>query len=359
MGQRAGFRGRDKVRDYVREERARDYAAGLAWGLGGSGSSGYGSGHGSGSGSDSGYGTGYSSGYGPAPATVTRTPTRPPTRRPPTATPLARTRPRRPSRTASRTAAAAERGYQAFDRARDAFKAGDYAAALDLTDAALKDVPGDPLVHEFKALVLFARGEDARAAAELHAVLAVRPGMDWTTLIGLYPDVETYTGQLRALEDRCRQDPKAAAPRFVLAYHYLVAGHKDAAVAQLKALLALEPGDRVARRLLASLTGTPPAPPEPTRLDRARPRRGRRPTPVGGPRRPLEGRPRRVDVRPEPRRPGPVPLAGGTPGEGHRHRLRRLRPLGGHADPQSRGPVSSPCLRDRVVSGLLPIQDRR
>ena len=141
-------------------------------------------------------------------------------------------------------------------------------------------MPGDPLVHEFKALVLFARGEDARAAAELHAVLAVRPGMDWTTLSGLYPDVETYTGQLRALEDRCRQDPKAAAPRFVLAYHYLVAGHKDAAVAQLKAVLALEPGDRVARRLLASLTGPPPAPPEPT-PNRARRGRGRRPTPVG------------------------------------------------------------------------------
>ena len=157
-----------------------------------------------------------------------------------------------------------DRAYQAFDRARDAFKAGDYAAALDLTDEALKGVPGDPLVHEFKALVLFARGEDPRATAELHDVLAVRPGMDWKTMSGLYPDVATYTGQLRALEDRSRQDPKAAAPRFVLAYHYLVTGHTDAAVAQLKALITLEPGDRVARRLLASLSGTPPAPPEST-----------------------------------------------------------------------------------------------
>jgi hypothetical protein len=78
--------------------------------------------------------------------------------------------------------------------------------------------------------------------------------MDWTTLSGLYPDVATYTGQLRALEDRCRRDPKAAAPRVVLAYHYLAAGHNDAAVAQLRALITLEPGDRVARRLLASLT---------------------------------------------------------------------------------------------------------
>ena len=125
-------------------------------------------------------------------------------------------------------------------------------------------MPGDPLVHEFKALALFARGEDPRAAAELHDVLAVRPGMDWTTMSGLYPDVATYTGQLRALEDRCRQDPKAAAPRFVLAYHYLVTGHTDAAVAQLKEVLASERGDRVARHLLAALTGTPPAPPEPT-----------------------------------------------------------------------------------------------
>ena len=88
--------------------------------------------------------------------------------------------------------------------------------------------------------------------------------MDWTTLSGLYPDVATYTGQLRALEERCRQDPKAAAPRFVLPYHYLVAGHNDAGVAQLKASITLEPGDRVARRLLASLTETPPAPPQPT-----------------------------------------------------------------------------------------------
>jgi hypothetical protein len=242
------------VRDYVREERARDYAAGLAWGLGGWASSGYGSGYNSGYSYDSGYGTGsgdaYVNPYSDASSTDGDS---------------SRTNAAEETKSDSQQdGAAVERGYQVFDRARDAFKAGDYAAALDLTDAALKDVPGDPLVHEFKALALFARGEDARAAAELHAVLAGRPGMDWTTLSGLYPDVETYTGQLRALEDRCRRDPKAAAPCFVLAYHYLAAEHKDAAVAQLTAVLAREPGNRVARRLLASLTGTPAASSEPT-----------------------------------------------------------------------------------------------
>lgn len=261
----------DKARDYVREERARDYAAGLAWGLGGWGSSAYGSGYSSGTGTgtgygtgdSSGYGTGYSSGYGTgdssgygigtgdAPANTSSDASS-------TDSDSSRTDAAQETRSdRQQDGAAAEQGDQKFDRARDAFKAGAYAAALDLTDEALKDVPDDPLVHEFKALALFARGEDARAAAELHAVLAVRPGMDWATMSGLYPDVETYTGQLRALEDRCRRDPKAVAPRFVLAYHYLVAGHNDAAVAQLRSLLALEPGDRVARRLVTSLAGPP------------------------------------------------------------------------------------------------------
>jgi hypothetical protein len=251
-----------------RSDRSREYEA-AAWGFyaGSSLANGYGYGSGYGSGS-SGYSSGYGSGDGYANSYYDASST-------PTGSDSSSTgsdssstgsdssrqvAARVTDPDAERDAAAAERGYQAFDRARDAFKAGDYAAALDLTDAALKGVPGDPLVHEFKALALFARGEDARAAAELHAVLAVTPGMNWATLSGLYPDIETYTGQLRALEDRCRRDPTAAAPRFVLAYHYLVAGHKDAAMAPLKAVLAIEPGDRVARRLLASLTAPAPAP---------------------------------------------------------------------------------------------------
>jgi tetratricopeptide (TPR) repeat protein len=268
-----------------RSDRSREYEA-AAWGFyaGSSLANGYGysSGYGSGSGYSSGYGSNSGYGYGDAyvnpyydasstggdnSSTVAAQETKSDRQQNGAAAEQGdQTSNPGPdgTKTATDSAAAADRGYQAFDRARDAFKAGDYAAALDLTDAALKDVPGDPLVHEFKALALFARGEYARAAAELHDVLADRPGMDWTTLSGLYPDVETYTGQLRALEDRCRRDPNAAAPRFVLAYHYLAAGHNDAAVAQLKALTTLEPGDRVARRLLASLTGTLPAPPEPT-----------------------------------------------------------------------------------------------
>ena len=86
------------------------------------------------------------------------------------------------------------------------------------------------MLHEFGALCLFAQGDYSRAAAVLNAVLAVAPGMDWTTMSSLYPNVDTYTQQLRKLEAFTNDKPTDAAARFVLAYHYLVVGHTDAAI---------------------------------------------------------------------------------------------------------------------------------
>ena len=79
--------------------------------------------------------------------------------------------------------------------------------------------------------------EDRVPPPSPHGVLALRPGMDWKTMSGLSPGRRDLHRPVGALEDRCRQNPKAAAPRFVLAYHYLVTGHTDAAVAELKALI--------------------------------------------------------------------------------------------------------------------------
>ncbi len=97
----------------------------------------------------------------------------------------------------------------AFDQARDVFKGGNYANALALADQAVKAVPGDSAVHEFRAQVLIALGKYDDAAAALYGVLSVGPGWDWTTLISLYPDVETYTAQLRALEQSVQKDPES------------------------------------------------------------------------------------------------------------------------------------------------------
>jgi tetratricopeptide (TPR) repeat protein len=146
----------------------------------------------------------------------------------------------------------------AFDQARDAFKAGDYTTALNLTDQALKAMPNDPSIHEFRAQVLIALQRYEEAAAELYGVLSVSPGWDWTTLIGLYPNVDVYTAQLRALEQYISAHPNSAAARFVLAYLYLTAGQNDAAIGELKNVMSLQPKDRVAAMLLDSITKSQP-----------------------------------------------------------------------------------------------------
>jgi tetratricopeptide (TPR) repeat protein len=109
-------------------------------------------------------------------------------------------------------------------------------------------------LHEFRGLVLFAKGDYQEAAATVHAVLAVGPGWDWTTLISLYRNPNVYTTQLRALEATVKKNPKEGAIRFLLAYHYLAEGYPDAAARILRRVVDLEPNDRVAKSLLQMVT---------------------------------------------------------------------------------------------------------
>lgn len=147
------------------------------------------------------------------------------------------------------------------DEALAAFRRRDYGAALAKLDRAVQRSPGDTVLHEVRGLCLFALGRYPEAAAVLNAVLAVAPGMDWTTLSGLYDDVDDYTQQLRNLEAACRADQLSAANHFVLAYHYLVGGHADLAADALEVVVEQQPGDAVAKRLLDAIV--PPEPPAP------------------------------------------------------------------------------------------------
>jgi tetratricopeptide (TPR) repeat protein len=142
---------------------------------------------------------------------------------------------------------------QKFDDARTAFMKGNYLEALKLTDQAILQMPHDAVLHEFRSLVLFALKQYPEAAATIHAVLAVGPGWDWKTLSGLYPDTDTYTVQLRALEDAHRQNPKAADIRFLLGYHYLSGGYPDEAQREFRRAAELRPNDAVAAELAATL----------------------------------------------------------------------------------------------------------
>ncbi len=139
------------------------------------------------------------------------------------------------------------------------FRSGSYVAALAGLDKAVKASPNDSVLHELRALTLFALGRYPEAAATLNSLLATAPGMDWTSLSNLYDSVDTYTAQLRRLEDFCRGHRDDAAAHFVLAYHYLVAGHPEEAADALEVVVAKQPGDLVAKQMLDSIR--PPATP--------------------------------------------------------------------------------------------------
>jgi hypothetical protein len=158
---------------------------------------------------------------------------------------------------------AAEQAVAIFDEGRAAFRRGDYATALARADEAIRQLPSDATLHEFRALTLFAMRKYPEAAETIYAVLAAGPGWNWETVHDLYADSNEYTVQLRALEDFVRQNPDVAAGRFLLAYHYLVINALDSAVRELEHVTRLHPDDQLSTELLNALrqsSGVPDTP---------------------------------------------------------------------------------------------------
>jgi tetratricopeptide (TPR) repeat protein len=144
------------------------------------------------------------------------------------------------------------------------FRVGQYQAALNEADRAVTLLPNDSLIHEFRGLCLFALGHYQSAAAAVHAVVSAGPGWNWATVSNLYGDPNAYTGQLRALEAYCNDHSTASAPRFLLAYHYLLAEHNQEAAAVLQDVARLQPDDQLAAQLLKGLRTPRDAAPAPT-----------------------------------------------------------------------------------------------
>ena len=141
----------------------------------------------------------------------------------------------------------------AFDQGLVKFKAAQYVSALTDFNAALKQLPGDAVVHEVRSLALFAIGDYKTAAVGLNSLLSAAPGMDWTTMSGLYGNSDDYTTQLRKLEQFCESNPNDASAYFVLAYHYLVTGSKDGAINALEVVVKNQPKDITAKRMLDAM----------------------------------------------------------------------------------------------------------
>ncbi|MBI2825153.1 MAG: tetratricopeptide repeat protein [Planctomycetia bacterium] len=144
-----------------------------------------------------------------------------------------------------------------FDTARALFKQGNFQLALAETNRAIALAPNDTLVHEFRALCLFATKDYQQAAAAIYAVLSIGPGWDWATVSGLYSDPSVYAQQLRALQQYASENTQAPHARFLLAYHDLLQAHNEEAAAELAAVVQLQPNDQLSAQLLKGLTDPP------------------------------------------------------------------------------------------------------
>lgn len=144
-----------------------------------------------------------------------------------------------------------------LDQSRDAFKEGRYDDALELVNKAIPDLPNDPTPHELRALILFAQQKYQEAAAAIYAVLSAGPGWSWDTMKALYPTVDVYTKQLRALEKYQAEHPREPAATFLLTYHYLVLEELPAAITLLENLIKINPQDQLAAAMLTALKNPP------------------------------------------------------------------------------------------------------
>ena len=146
-----------------------------------------------------------------------------------------------------------QKALDVFESARELFKRGDYPTALSQTNRAVAFAQRFAAAR-IPALCLFAVKDYQQAAAALYAVLSAGPGWDWATLSGLYPNVDVYEQQLRALESYRNENFDNGAAHFLLAYHYMLAGHNEPAADELREVVRLEPADQLAAQLLKGLT---------------------------------------------------------------------------------------------------------
>jgi chemotaxis protein histidine kinase CheA len=154
-----------------------------------------------------------------------------------------------PTGDAKHSKTASEKSTAALQRSRAAFREEDYTTALKAVDESISFVPGDSSLHEYRALILFALGRYGDSAGVLNSVLASGPGWDWKTMIAFYGDQKTYDGQLARLEDYAHGKRDAVDARFVLGYHYMVAGNLDGAGREFDEVVSLQPRDTVAKQL--------------------------------------------------------------------------------------------------------------
>jgi hypothetical protein len=147
----------------------------------------------------------------------------------------------------------------------DAFKAGNYSDAVYNWRHALVDTPQNGVLAMMLGQALFAVGSYNEAAGVTQMGMLLLPPDQWGVVVKnyreLYPNIQNYTDQLRALERARKEKPDDPALRFLLGFHYLYLGYPSQATRELDKVIQLEPKDEFAQKLRAVANGEPVTPP--------------------------------------------------------------------------------------------------
>ncbi|MES1213701.1 MAG: tetratricopeptide repeat protein [Singulisphaera sp.] len=147
------------------------------------------------------------------------------------------------------------------DRGEAAFKTGNYAEAVYDWKHALVDDPQNGTLGMLYAQALFAYGQYDEAAGATQVAMSLLPADHWGVVVknykDLYPNVQNYTDQLRALEGARNTKPEDPGLRFLLGFHYSYLGYPTQAIRELNKAVELQPQDEMAKQLLSVIKGEP------------------------------------------------------------------------------------------------------
>ena len=153
-----------------------------------------------------------------------------------------------------------QRAIEDFSAARKLFREQDYRQALRRMDFAVEHMPHESRFRQFRALVHFALGDFGPVADDAYQALTLGSAWDWQTVRGFYAEPSEYTAQYQSLQRSAHHNKQSAELNFLLAYHYTVLGHHDAALQQWKLVDQLLPGDRLILALIEQLEERPGPP---------------------------------------------------------------------------------------------------
>ncbi len=152
-----------------------------------------------------------------------------------------------------------------------AFKSGQYESAIRSWQHALVEDPANGGVAMMMAQALFAIGQYDAAASAVQVGMQSLEQAQWGNLVKnyreLYPNIQNYSTQLKALEKARDTKPDDPALRFLLGYHFGYLGYPKEAVRELDKCLDRQPQDQAAwklRAIFAPQAGLPDRPRTPT-----------------------------------------------------------------------------------------------